>query len=174
MKDLKPCPFCGGQPEDCDVSDYFVVCPSCCIEGPHSVDNSRAQAVKEWNTRAQAPAAEPLTETPTAWAVRSVSANFLGLYSTEGHARSMMADRSRPDDAELVPLHERAHGIGTAAAPVTLTDDARDAARYRWLREENQKVAGPAAYAPWGGEIMFGAELDAALDKALAAAKEQP
>ena len=44
-----------------------------------------------------------------------------------------------------------------------------DAARYRWLRKEWQDVAGPAAYAPWGGGVLFEDELDKALDAAMSA-----
>lgn len=111
--------------------------------------------------RAQAPAAEPLTKKRLKAVLQELAESIDSYNIVMTHW---------PEVARAI---ERAHGIGMAAAPVTLTDDARDAARYRWLREENQKVAGPAAYAPWGGEIMFGAELDAALDKAMAAAKEQ-
>lgn len=42
----------------------------------------------------------------------------------------------------------------------------KDAERYRWLRSDNQKVAGPCAYAPWMGPPMFNEELDSAIDAA--------
>lgn len=46
--------------------------------------------------------------------------------------------------------------------------DARDAARYRWLRKESSQVAGPAAYKPFPDHgVIFEAELDAALDAAI-------
>lgn len=41
-----------------------------------------------------------------------------------------------------------------------------DAERYRWLRSENQMVAGPCAYGPWMGPPMFNYELDSAIDAA--------
>jgi hypothetical protein len=47
-----------------------------------------------------------------------------------------------------------------------LREVAADAARYRWLREEEQSVPGPCAYAPWAGPPLFGEELDAAIDSA--------
>jgi hypothetical protein len=42
---------------------------------------------------------------PVAWAIRSKSANFLGLYANEGHARTMFEAKTLPPDAELLPLY---------------------------------------------------------------------
>lgn len=49
--DLLPCPFCGAVPDDEDVSEYFVECPSCGIEGPAGPMDSRFSAIEAWNTR---------------------------------------------------------------------------------------------------------------------------
>ena len=51
---LLPCPFCGTQPDEHDISDYAVECPSCGIHGPERVGAQRA--IETWNTRATHPA----------------------------------------------------------------------------------------------------------------------
>ena len=51
---LKPCPFCGAQPEGCDVGDYFVSCPSCGIDGPSGLKDGQKFASEAWNRRALA------------------------------------------------------------------------------------------------------------------------
>ena len=50
--ELKPCPFCGMQPEDPDVGDYFVECPRCGVQGPVGNEDGRPIAKAEWNRRA--------------------------------------------------------------------------------------------------------------------------
>ena len=52
--ELMPCPFCGTQPDECDIGQFVVECPSCAIVGPAS-DNSNA-ARRAWNTRWSTPA----------------------------------------------------------------------------------------------------------------------
>ena len=52
--ELMPCPFCGTQPDECDIGQFVVECPSCAIVGPAS-DNSTA-ARRAWNTRWGTPA----------------------------------------------------------------------------------------------------------------------
>lgn len=52
--ELAPCPFCGTQPDECDIGQFVVECPSCAIVGPTS-DNSDA-ARRAWNTRWGTPA----------------------------------------------------------------------------------------------------------------------
>lgn len=83
---------------------------------------------------------------------------------------------------ELAIRHERQHETEALAGQYLVQrDDVRaerdqlraevealraDAERYRWLRSENQTVAGPCAYAPWMGPPMFSDELDSAIDAA--------
>ena len=51
-------------------------------------------------------------------------------------------------------------------SPAPVSDDAKDAARYRWLREGNDAKHGAA----WHVAVnLYGSEWDAAIDAALAA-----
>ena len=52
--DLKPCPFCGAQPETVDVQAHGVVCPSCGVEGALGYEDGRISAIAGWNRRAAA------------------------------------------------------------------------------------------------------------------------
>ena len=52
LTELKPCPFCGMQPEEPDVGDYFVECPRCGVQGPITNKDGRPHAKAEWNRRA--------------------------------------------------------------------------------------------------------------------------
>lgn len=42
---------------------------------------------------------------PVAYAVRSLSAKWLGLFNTEGHATKTLRDLAAPDDAEMAALY---------------------------------------------------------------------
>lgn len=56
MVELKPCPFCGGEPELIDRGDfYWVYCESCDALGGKHRDESKA--VEAWNQRAALDAA---------------------------------------------------------------------------------------------------------------------
>jgi Lar family restriction alleviation protein len=50
MRDIKPCPFCGGTEVVCtqmDDSSWFVECRTCYATGPMGV--SRAEAIGRWD-----------------------------------------------------------------------------------------------------------------------------
>jgi len=53
MKEIKPCPFCGGKGETEDESDwgtFWVKCQSCGAEGEY-VYTSNEDAIDKWNQR---------------------------------------------------------------------------------------------------------------------------
>ena len=55
VRELKACPFCGGESEveeweQPNFQKYFVICKGCAAEGPWG--NNRATAVNLWNMRA--------------------------------------------------------------------------------------------------------------------------
>jgi len=58
MKEVKPCPFCGGEAtmdyrfED-DPSGFVVYCTKCGVHGYYCEDAD--EAVAKWNTRAEEP-----------------------------------------------------------------------------------------------------------------------
>lgn len=56
---LEPCPFCGAQPEQCDVGDHVVTCPSCGVDGPYGAPSGVAGAIQGWNRRAALSATQP-------------------------------------------------------------------------------------------------------------------
>lgn len=48
--ELKPCPFCGGEPHARgDGTLYWVICEDCDCEGPVAL--SPDDAAEKWNTR---------------------------------------------------------------------------------------------------------------------------
>ena len=56
MKKLKPCPFCGEIPEIHGSNNkYYTTCinPSCKIVVETVNKNTKAEVVKDWNTRAE-------------------------------------------------------------------------------------------------------------------------
>ena len=54
-QELKACPFCGAIPDENDVGDYFVECPSCGITGPLGSKESLSSSAEAWNRRATDP-----------------------------------------------------------------------------------------------------------------------
>ena len=56
-QELKACPFCGAIPDENDVGDYFVECPSCGITGPLGSKESLSSSAEAWNRRATDPRA---------------------------------------------------------------------------------------------------------------------
>ena len=54
MRELKPCPFCGGEAKYMEIKDFFVsrfvTCAKCGIETPRNCLN-RKDAIKRWNRR---------------------------------------------------------------------------------------------------------------------------
>ena len=56
MSKLKPCPFCGGQPEvrRCGhlINDwYYVYCPKCWVSQSSYGCKGKEDAIEKWNTR---------------------------------------------------------------------------------------------------------------------------
>ena len=54
MKEIKPCPFCGGKGGIMfgGVNSVWVNCQQCDADGPW-VDNNEDDAIDKWNTRIQ-------------------------------------------------------------------------------------------------------------------------
>lgn len=68
MAELKPCPFCGGEAElersgEGVFETWYVTCIIC---GASNWENTEAEAVKTWNTRAYRPCC-PKPCTPNCW-----------------------------------------------------------------------------------------------------------
>lgn len=56
MKEVKPCPFCGGEATIVDhwpndPTGYIVRCMECGAQTPHFETNTAEEAVKFWNRR---------------------------------------------------------------------------------------------------------------------------
>jgi len=114
IQDIKPCPFCGHVGlHFIDGSTYRWGLASCGACGATAGEvrrnypddgNWHAEAIREWNTRAQAPAAEPLTDDQVwaSWLCMPVAA--------DGENDSMEARIVR-----FARAIERAHGIGALA-----------------------------------------------------------
>jgi Lar family restriction alleviation protein len=65
---LKPCPFCGGEPTDCDA-DYGntvqIRCPNCAASSDYA--GTLESAIKLWNTRQHPISTELPTEPGPYW-----------------------------------------------------------------------------------------------------------
>ena len=55
-KELKPCPFCGGEAWIYEGNIYWVKCEDCGVEQVWS--GTKEKAIKKWNTRTDAPRPE--------------------------------------------------------------------------------------------------------------------
>ncbi len=59
MRDLLPCPFCGGTTIDPGLSDngaaIVAYCSGCGARGPYKRENDSDEAIAAWNTRTTHP-----------------------------------------------------------------------------------------------------------------------
>ena len=75
---LEPCPFCGAQPEQCDVGDHVVTCPSCGVDGPYGAPSGVAGAIQGWNRRAALSATQPAAGADVLLAIATVRESYRG------------------------------------------------------------------------------------------------
>ena len=65
------------------------------------------------------------------------------------------------------PEQARDRAAALAAVPQAQAEDARDAARYRWIKTAPILLAGGEEH--WGSYVPFGTECDTYIDAAIAA-----
>ena len=136
--ELRECPFCGAQPEQADVSEYYVECPSCGLQGPYGEKDTYESSIAAWNRRAS-PAS-----VPEGW---KHSCNALCL-----------------DGVELwVP---QCPHCGRPAPTPPVSEDRKGAERYRVLKSGDFSVE-QFVSSSYGWKFVPMEELDAAIDQAM-------
>jgi Lar family restriction alleviation protein len=187
-EELKPCPFCGSTRVSLSVSKFssVVACNECQSEGPNIHDES--EAVGKWNRRA-APSQPEGAPAPLKDGQVAALVNELRDIALKFHGAGQLRERI----AQVIrPLFSKA---GVAAPEKAAAADAKDAARYRWLRTQQEINDDEASNGDYGktypprtmcvfhddGEDGLEpvqcdpGELDSAIDAAMAAApKEKP
>lgn len=150
---LEPCPFCGAQPEQCDVGDHVVTCPSCGVDGPYGAPSGVAGAIQGWNRRAALSATQP------AQAAQGAGEAVASIYITPDGSREM-------DDWK----HDLPVGQNILYTQPAAGADVLDAKRYRWLRaQDNEDFAFAVVKNPHFDVYGEPEELDTAIDAAIAA-----
>lgn len=103
MKDLKPCPFCGGEAMRHEADqNYFprAICTKCGCALEVTKDTKDPGVI--WNIRIEPPAAEPPPPTPTPWLIRLPSGAWIHVATV-----SSISPHDRSDD--YPSIQERVH-----------------------------------------------------------------
>ena len=144
-----PCPFCGSLKlhfTSNGAETNFVECVMCGASGP--AENHERKAVIAWNRRAslgaaQVPAGFALVPMGFVQGFNTLAHNYSlnavppDYYrGTEGDAFSNAYRRCGQDLAKLRAMLAAAPEAWAGAAQVPSLSDVRDAARYRWLRDD--------------------------------------
>lgn len=159
--ELKPCPFCGSDSitNHDTLIGYSVGCDKCGAVAAHCA--TEAESISAWNTRTSIQQAEsgPVGE-PRARVELMKTGGNAGLSTRIIELDIATRERLRPGDL-----------LYTHPAPGVPDDVARDAKRYRWLRDRDHW---PAPFASsQDPEPVRGTDLDAAIDAAMIAAQAQ-
>ncbi|MBA1366947.1 hypothetical protein [Burkholderia gladioli] len=167
LSELEPCRWCKGTKAkvlDFAESAIHVACP-CGVQmfGGRAHFGSREEAIAAWNSASPAPAIPAEKPTPTAWVRFRSDGGFEGPIMDSDER---MCDTRRTCGAWM-PLYLDAPAISES-------EDARDAARYRWLRDvsvppHNFYLSVPVEF---DGVRYTRAEVDAAIDAAIDAARK--
>lgn len=132
QSELKPCPFCGWATGlsvfDGGDQPYWVECPDCCAQG--SPEETKAEAITAWNTRASDAEITRLTEALRAAderekALRGIVNGFIGLVISSGLTEDLVA--------QVFPDMKRKNGQPAS----TFAKNAR-----RMVNEARQALAG--------------------------------
>lgn len=184
--ELKPCPFCGADPHDARHIEYGRWAVTCrcgasgvgANTGPNATDAAKIKAYQDarsaWNTRTaikQAEAQQPATGEPDEWKlVPTVPTEKMLLAYTGGAVTNAGFRWCRHQWSAMLAAAPAAH-----PAPSVPGDVARDAERYRWLRDNG--VLGFSGAPSWRVSVSFDAmdahaqTLDSNIDAAMLAAK---
>lgn len=86
LSELKLCPFCGAQPEQSDVSEYYVECPSCGLQGPYGELDTQESSVESWNRREVEQAAITEQAAPAGEAIGEMRENGVTWFKGNPHS----------------------------------------------------------------------------------------
>lgn len=163
-EELKPCPFCGSEAafRNDDDSGHWIECTNaacgvCTNIRVALMDDVRPMLADQWNNRAT-----PAGVTAPTEGALDPREGMCGLHPYEFWIGgvSLRWYLKREVDPLLAKL--------TATSPPVGQDDARDAARYRWLRNTAGSQQGPEVWVD--GDYHLGRYMDAAIDAAMSTA----